>query len=55
MCEIGNVGILGGQAVSDQKIGFPFGELLSSVATTRRSAIMGLSRVGCSPKVLTDC
>ena len=26
--------ILGGHAVSDQEIGFPFDELLSSVATT---------------------
>jgi len=41
--------------VSDLGIGFPFDELLSSVATTGRSAIMGLSRVGCRPKVLTDC
>ena len=38
-----------------KRLGFPFDELLSSVATTGRSAIMGLSRVGCRPKVLTDC
>ena len=44
-----------GWAVSDQEIGFPFDQLRSSVATTGRSAIMGLSRVGCRPKVLTDC
>jgi hypothetical protein len=30
-------------------------ELRSSVATTRRSVIMGLSRVGYRPKLLTDC
>jgi hypothetical protein len=30
-------------------------ELRSSVATTGRSAIMGLSRVGCRSKLLTDC
>jgi len=45
----------GGVGVSDQEIGFPFDELRSSVATTGRSAIMGLSRVGWRPKVLTDC
>jgi hypothetical protein len=44
-----------GMAVSDQEMGFPFDELLSSVATTGRSGIMGLSRVGCRPKLLTDC
>jgi hypothetical protein len=38
-----------------KRLGFPFDKLLSSVATTGRSAIMGLSRVGCRPKVLTDC
>lgn len=45
----------GGRPVSDQEIGFPFDELRSSVETTGRSAIMGLSRVGCRPKVLTNC
>ena len=34
---------------------FQFDELRSSVATTGRSAIMGLRRVGCRPKLLTDC
>ncbi len=40
-------GILGGVGRVYQEIGFPFDELRSSVATTGRSAIMGLSRVGC--------
>jgi hypothetical protein len=48
-------GILGGVGRVYQEIGFPFDELRSSVATTGRSAIMGLSRVGCRPKVLTNC
>ncbi len=39
--------------VSDEEIGVPFDELLSSVATT--GLFTGLSRVGCRPKVLTDC
>jgi hypothetical protein len=44
-----------GRPYLTKRLGFPFDELLSSVATTGRSAIMGLSRVGCRPKVLTDC
>jgi hypothetical protein len=52
ICEIWNVDILGGVwAVSDQEIGFPFDELRSSVATTGRSGIMGLSRVGCKTEI----
>jgi hypothetical protein len=44
-------GILGGWALSDLEIGFPLGELLSSVATTFGAPrLLGLSRVACGPK-----
>jgi hypothetical protein len=44
-----------GRPCLPRRLASPFDELLSSVATTGRSAIMGLSRVGGRPKVLTDC
>jgi hypothetical protein len=47
---------VGGYAVSDREIGFPFDELLSSVAPGARTAIIGIeSELAVDRKMLTDC